>query len=438
MLLPEFNAPLPKARVIYRRYLQHLRILPDPEVWRVLQPKFRKLLETPGPLSLPPNKAEPEDPVVAEELRKFREVYREARRVKALRTAREEYNHLRAAVACHPHALARLLAEAYGQRGAVRWERLRRISEPWFTVFHNIVPTTPLPPPLIPVAPPPNPDENRSPRARKVVPQRVIDAAEKAKSERMWRLVKPPLIIPSPVPAAPIGNPPYSTPWNNLTERQRSQIVVANLRHIIGIRAKPRLPALDLSPLSPHMRRIFPKNLRDKTRIPEPPYTKPRPGDTRKNPRTWKEPRILTPRLLRRIYERLWSGLVWVRPVGRPNSAEESKWERCSYEDMIAWDMDDGEIDEKSTEEKSIEGKSGSKPDTQRRKAKVGNAKRAAKKTDEAYKLRALPLEHTWTVVGEEDLRWLDVGMGQGDQGKEQVVDQGDKGKEQAVKGAGT
>lgn len=37
----------------------------------------------------------------------------------------QELNKLRAAVACHPHALARLLEESYGQRGNLRWQRLQ-------------------------------------------------------------------------------------------------------------------------------------------------------------------------------------------------------------------------------------------------------------------------------------------------------------------------
>ena len=48
----------------------------------------------------------------------------------------KELNHLRAAVACHPHALARLLEEAYAQRGPMRYQL---IQVRWHTVRLGIL-----------------------------------------------------------------------------------------------------------------------------------------------------------------------------------------------------------------------------------------------------------------------------------------------------------
>lgn len=137
MLLPPQLPPpsLPRAK-LYRLFLQHLRFLPDPQVWTTSVPRFRKLLETPGPS---PSGSNPSD---NDESHKVVEI-REWRREKALKKAHkvrwivlhlpgltpgyvlQELNKLRAAVACHPHALARLLEESYGQRGNLRWQRLQ-------------------------------------------------------------------------------------------------------------------------------------------------------------------------------------------------------------------------------------------------------------------------------------------------------------------------
>ena len=46
---------------------------------------------------------------------------------------RQEMDKLRAAVSGHPHALLRLLQEAYGQRGAVKWSLIN--------VSHSLQPT---------------------------------------------------------------------------------------------------------------------------------------------------------------------------------------------------------------------------------------------------------------------------------------------------------
>lgn len=38
---------------------------------------------------------------------------------------RQELNEVRAATACHPHALTRLIEECYGMRGRVKWELIK-------------------------------------------------------------------------------------------------------------------------------------------------------------------------------------------------------------------------------------------------------------------------------------------------------------------------
>ncbi|ADV23888.1 hypothetical protein I305_02656 [Cryptococcus gattii E566] len=81
MLLPPRLPPpsLPRAKV-YRLFLQHLRFLPDPQVWTTTVPRFRKLLETPGPS---PSGSNPAD---NDGIRKVNEI-REWRREKAMKKA---------------------------------------------------------------------------------------------------------------------------------------------------------------------------------------------------------------------------------------------------------------------------------------------------------------------------------------------------------------
>lgn len=81
MLLPPHppSPSLPRAK-LYRLFLQHLRFLPDPQVWITTVPRFRKLLETPGP------SPSGSDPSHEDESRKLVEI-REWRREKALKKA---------------------------------------------------------------------------------------------------------------------------------------------------------------------------------------------------------------------------------------------------------------------------------------------------------------------------------------------------------------
>lgn len=73
MLLPPRLPPpsLPRAKV-YRLFLQHLRFLPDPQVWITTVPKFRKLLETPGPSPSGSNPADNDGTRKVNEIRKWR------------------------------------------------------------------------------------------------------------------------------------------------------------------------------------------------------------------------------------------------------------------------------------------------------------------------------------------------------------------------------
>lgn len=126
-------------KAMYRKYIQNLRLLPDPHVWRVFLPQMRALCQ-----KLLPEGVKPPDPPADDEERKKRKIWVErTERERVLRKAtdvgqlngqcarpkadreRQLLNELRAAVAVHPHALSRLVEEAYGLRGRQRYDRLQ-------------------------------------------------------------------------------------------------------------------------------------------------------------------------------------------------------------------------------------------------------------------------------------------------------------------------
>lgn len=111
-------------RELYRSFFRHLRHLPDPHVWSILQPRFRHLLEksarpplvqTTGVRSRPHSQLgsgdEPESSAKAA-----------LRAARDRKNAEDELRGLQMAVSCYPHALRRLLAACYGRTGSVRWQ----------------------------------------------------------------------------------------------------------------------------------------------------------------------------------------------------------------------------------------------------------------------------------------------------------------------------
>lgn len=92
------------------------------------------------------------------------------------------------------------------------------------------------------------------------------------------------------------------------------------------------LPSFKLLPYNLQM--VFPKKLKPTMR--EPPMPKPPRHETKGNPKTWKHPVRLTPRLLTRAYQRIWDELVWTRPEGQDPQGE---WVQCRYEEVLLWEQ---------------------------------------------------------------------------------------------------
>lgn len=100
----------------------------------------------------------------------------------------------------------------------------------------------------------------------------------------------------------------------------------------IGLPNGRELPAFERLPTSLQM--LFPTKLKPTLR--EPPMPKPPRHETRANPKTWKHPVRLTPRLLTRSYQRIWDELSWTRPEGKDR---EGPWVRCGYEEVLLWEQ---------------------------------------------------------------------------------------------------
>ncbi|KIR59254.1 hypothetical protein I314_04769 [Cryptococcus bacillisporus CA1873] len=246
MLLPPRLPPpsLPRAKV-YRLFLQHLRFLPDPQVWITTVPRFRKLLETPGPSPSGSNPADNDGACKVNEIREWR-------REKAMKKAHK-------------------------------------------------------------------------PRARKRMPACRLRKQAQRLVQRDWNGVQPPIYLP-----------PSSETKDDVDKKEMT--MVNNLRILAGLSEEPTSPltsgtALDLSPLSSNLSRIFPTIPQRIRSLPLPPYPPPRPKHTRSNPHIWSLPRKLCGRLVRRTYKRLWDKLVWVRPV------EGDKWKKCGYRELQDWEQ---------------------------------------------------------------------------------------------------
>ncbi|WWC95022.1 hypothetical protein V866_001874 [Kwoniella sp. B9012] len=353
----------------YRRFLQHLQLIPDPHIWSILIPRFRTLLRQSSHSTTVKHvsqQSSPEEIPAEESSRAAYERAKQWKRERASKRAERELRRLRAAVACHPHALTRLIEEAYGQRGVIRHDLLKAISSPYSADPHF----DPLPPPLQPLKPPPPAPSEAQPRARKEIPPCRVRAELRRSIERDWSMVKPPLLLSFTaldVQDTYMG----SNGWDRRA--------VENLRllstHYDSSRTD-QLDKLDLSSLQPHIRRLFP--IKRVPRLREPSFAPPRPKATRQNPNIWGLPRRPDWRLLNRTYRRFWDGLVWVRPIV---AGHQDRWIRCSYEET------------KNPPEVVLAG-----PDNQGL-----NTKRSSKKRDNTPRIEP----DRWTEATEDDMKWL-------------------------------
>lgn len=291
-------------RQLYRRYLKNLQYLPDPHVWSVLVPEFRTFL-------------------------------RESKDKHASKALRQ----LRAAVACHPHALERLLKYSYGQGGSVRWHLVKNI-----TLSSHFPPNVwgeaprfpprtlqPVPPPLKPLLKVKG-GSLKPARARTETPRKVLEREERRKWEREWDSI-------TAVPLTIKGS--ARTGWEG-------KGVAESLRVLAGLEGRgfelplPRRERGDAPPtvnepvdtrslqtfenLPASLRAVYPR--RRRRGQPPDPYPRPRPAHTRENPRTWGPATVITPRLLTRVYKRLWDQLGWVKQT-KAGQWVTGTWEEC-------------------------------------------------------------------------------------------------------------
>ncbi|WVQ94839.1 hypothetical protein IAU59_001922 [Kwoniella sp. CBS 9459] len=473
-----------RPRDLYRSYLQHLRLIPDPHIWSVLLPRFKRLIllhssldsghaqasssgrgsgydshgtgvdDDDGPLpALGGSTYETPYPhAESSKNAKTRASVLSWRREKALKKAHKELRRLRAAVACHPHALKRLLEEAYGQSGVARWDLLRSISSPYDTS----PPTDPLPPPLHPLRPPPKADKESQPRARKHTPTSTTRKEAERSLVRDWELVKPPIALPL-LKSQPVHLPLREDEKAGASVASlgrmssESDRMISNLRLLAGLdrpghpsldlnldpRSKPPSPtiasqppnlitireSLDLAPLAalPTLTSLlFPRKLSPTLR--EPPLDPPRPKAVRQNPTTWSLPRRLDDRLLRRVYKRLWDSLVWVRPVTRtpsPSSyagkaieafeAVEERWKKCSHDEMKAYNRGELELElettgsDRSQQAESTKGQGKGKRRSKDRPSKRQKAKDAAA----GVLANDVVDDGKWSTASEEERGWI-------------------------------
>lgn len=294
-------------RQLYRQYLKNLQYLPDPHVWSVLVPEFKTYL-------------------------------RESKDKHASKALRQ----LRAAVACHPHALVRVLRYSYGQGGSVRWHLIKNItlsshydpavwSEPPRFPPRTLQPVPPALRPLLNLKrPQPAPT-----RARTVKPAKVLEREKRRAWELEWDCIGAvPLVIVK-------GS--AKTGWEG-------KGVPESLRVLAGLEGggfeipMPRRQRGDAPPtrnepvdtrslqtfenLPASLRAVYPKRRRKGP--PPDRYPRPRPAHTRENPKTWRPPTVITPRLLTRVYKRLWDELGWVRQTNAGQWIADT-WEECRW-----------------------------------------------------------------------------------------------------------
>ena len=211
----------------------------------------------------------------------------------------------------------------------------------------------PLPIPLLPVAPPPRKGNAESTvRAREYLPENHGKRQAILEWRRQWDKVGVPIVLPK--------GSGYSTGWEDrgIVETIRAFAGVGETvidgrfsgsgsggppRRLTSTRDLPRqgdrevLPGPSTLPtfhnLSPVMQRIFPIKLKPTHR--EPPYPRPPRHETRETRKIWSHPVPLSSRMVRVIYENIWHGLEWVRPLTRDG---QGKWVKCTYDEMRAWE----------------------------------------------------------------------------------------------------
>lgn len=98
---------------LYRSFFRHIRHLPDPHIWSVLQPRFRYLLE----------RSRNHDNVsldTSDEAESSTQAVIKAQRSR--KRVEDELRKLQMAVSGYTHAIRRLMGDCYGRTGPVRWE----------------------------------------------------------------------------------------------------------------------------------------------------------------------------------------------------------------------------------------------------------------------------------------------------------------------------
>lgn len=293
-------------RQLYRQYLRNLQYVPDPHVWSVLVPEFRSFLKE--------GKA---------------------------KHASKAMRHLRAAVACYPHALTRLLKYSYGQGGSVRWGLVKNLT--LSSAFPKAVwphaprfpPQTlqPVPAPLAPCFKV-RPADTPPVRARTVPPRKALQRQARDAWQRAW----------DSIGAVPLTMPPGSgcrTGWEGrgVAESLHELAGVARPLNQVPMPRRQRgdappeviyrvdtrtLPTFNNLPGS--LKAVYPRQRREG----HPPdrYPRPRPAHTRANPKTWRPPTVISTRLLTRMYRRIWDELKWVRKT-KDGAWVLGQWEEC-------------------------------------------------------------------------------------------------------------
>ncbi|GMK55805.1 hypothetical protein CspeluHIS016_0208610 [Cutaneotrichosporon spelunceum] len=319
----------PTPRATYRAVLHCLRRIRDPHVWLIATIRFRSLIkEANQPLPTHLKDGSPELEVCMEQ------------RARARKHLKKELTEVRAATACHPHALVRLIEECYGVRGRVKWELIKNVTLssplsakewPQAVLDKHPNPETryppmqlqPLPPCLRPLAKR-RPDPPSIPRARTVDPPAAVRREMRKRWEWAWDNVSVPIVLPANEDGAATG-------WEG-------KGVIETMRAMAGVDSSPfpptpprragrpaqtgrqhPLPSFENLPNS--LKAAFPRrppsSYRSLSYFPPP-----RAAITRQNPRTWKYQRKMTARLIRRAYKSVWERLDWVSKVPfRKNSA---------------------------------------------------------------------------------------------------------------------
>jgi hypothetical protein len=219
---------------------------------------------------------------------------------------------------------------------------------------HLLTPNRPeLPLCLQPLTPPPLPPSEKTPRARTYHPPNEGQRKARIAWNKERALVKPPLSLPSEGP---------NTSWEGLGVVESLRIL-AGFHETMTLQPRKRVSERiegdvqedrritirhqDLETfkhLPERLGAFFPIKLVPTLR--EEPYPIPPPQHRRQTPGRWTRPRPLNERLIRRMYQRLFTGLQWVIPKGlsvtdagkTSGGWRDVEWKSCSYKEMKAWE----------------------------------------------------------------------------------------------------